>query len=111
MENTPLFIAAQRGFIEVVKQLIAKMENVNATGKESGQTVLELTIPKGHATVVLELLKHNAIVGDWCVLEAAKLASPDIMRALLANGGAARINALNRVYETPLHYEYCRAFW
>eukprot|EP00742_Colponemidia_sp_Colp-10_P018943 GILJ01021928.1.p1 GENE.GILJ01021928.1~~GILJ01021928.1.p1 ORF type:complete len:279 (-),score=25.31 GILJ01021928.1:156-992(-) len=53
--------------------------------------------------MVLELLRGNAIAGDCCLHEAAKLESLDIMRALLANGGVAYINSLDREKTTPLH--------
>ncbi|CAK4098111.1 unnamed protein product [Aphanomyces euteiches] len=58
---TPLILAAQNGFADVVKELLAHGADINQTMK-AGATALNMASERGHLDVVKELLAHGAAV-------------------------------------------------
>ena len=53
---TPLHMAATRGNLEIVKELVMAGANVNAQGKESRMTPLHFATQNGHAAIVMFLV-------------------------------------------------------
>ena len=60
MNQTPLFIAARRGKINLIKVLIELGVDINAKGDNDGNRALHIASEYGHLDVTCYLLKSNA---------------------------------------------------
>ena len=56
---TPLFVASQNGYTEIVKQLIRAKADVNAANK-NGATPLQIASQKRHTEIAKLLRAHGA---------------------------------------------------
>jgi ankyrin repeat protein len=104
--ETPLHLAAVRGYKETSQLLIAKGADVNA-GDKRGLTPLHAAAWMGHKEIVTMLINAGANVnvrdqGGVAALHTAALAGRKETVALLIAKGAA-INVKNEDGVTPLH--------
>ena len=104
--ETPLHLAAVRGYKETSQLLIARGADVNA-GDKRGLTPLHAAAWMGHREIVTLLISEGADVnirdqGGVAALHTAALAGRKDTVALLIAKGAA-INAKNEDGVTPLH--------
>ena len=104
--ETPLHLAAVRGYKEASQLLIAKGADVNA-GDKRGLTPLHAAAWRGHTEIVAMLISEGADVnardeGGVAALHTAALAGrKDTVDLLIAEGAA--IDAKNADGVTPLH--------
>lgn len=88
-----LMMAAFRGYIDLVQQLIDRGAEVNKTG----WTPLHYAATNGHARIVQLLLDHYAYIdaespqGATPLMMAARHGHPDVVRLLLDQGADARL--------------------
>lgn len=98
--ETPLTLAAQKGYLEIVKVLIAAKADVNKTNK-NGLTPLIFATLNGHLEIVKALIAANADVniGDplWNAVNKGHL---EIVKALIA--AKADVNSTDDEGYTPL---------
>jgi ankyrin repeat protein len=104
--ETPLHLAAVRGYKETSQLLIAKGANVNA-GDKRGLTPLHAAAWMGHKEILTMLISEGADINardddGVAALHTAALAGRKDTVALLIAKGAA-INAKNEDGVTPLH--------
>ena len=59
---TPMFIASQNGYLEIVDLLLEAGADVNTAHKESGLTPLWIAAQQGHSEIIRRLLKAGADV-------------------------------------------------
>ena len=103
--NTALIIASQRGYLDIVKALIAAGADVNAASKD-GNTALTVASSNGHLEVVKALIAKRADVnaadkdGNTALILASHAGHHDIMKALIAAG--ANVNAVSESSFTAL---------
>ena len=94
--ETPLFMAADKGFGDVVKQLIAAKADVNKAKTDDGTTPLIIAAMEGHANAVKQLLDANSDIhhtttvedGSYTALKIAKEKSQTEVVAMLIAAGA-----------------------
>ena len=104
--ETPLHVAAVRGYKETSQLLIAKGADVNA-GDKRGLTPLHAAAWMGHKEIVILLISEGADVnardkdGVAALHTAAMAGRKDTVALLIAKGAA--INAKNEDGVTPLH--------
>ena len=60
--KSPVYAAAEKGFIEVVRCLIVCGADVNAARSDGGGTPLQIASHKGYYNVALILLKGGAVI-------------------------------------------------
>ena len=105
--ETPLHVAAAKGFDDVAQLLLAQKANVNAQDNE-GRTPLHLAAQGGHKDVLELLLASKAEVNakdnkGWTPLHfAASRGHKEVAEMLLADG--AEVNAADASGDTPLHF-------
>ena len=96
--NTPLYIAAEYGHLEIAKLLLENLAYVNAKN-EDGNSCLFSAIAYSHRDIVKLLIEHGADVnaqnkfGNSCLYQAAKHNCQDIVKLLIEND--ANVNAKN----------------
>jgi hypothetical protein len=88
----PLFIAAEYGRLDVVRQLLGRGANVNLR-TNYGATALYIAAQEGHGDIVTELLARGADVSvhtdnGWTALMAASYKGWDSVARALIKGGA-----------------------
>ncbi|KAI0982874.1 hypothetical protein GJ496_007401 [Pomphorhynchus laevis] len=66
--RTPLFCACAKGYLDIVKFLISRGANVNATEK-SGLSCLHIASTMGHDQIVLYLVKNGADVNQLFTID------------------------------------------
>lgn len=94
--NTPLLIAAQRGYAQMVKKLLEQGADVDARN-DYGTTALMFASDYGHAEIVRILLDHGATVnlkdvrGHTALMFAANKGYEEIVEMLLEAGADAGI--------------------
>jgi len=104
--ETPLHLAAAKGFEDVARLLLVHKAKVNAQDSD-GRTPLHLAAQGGHKGVLELLLASNAEVNakdnkGWTPLHfAASLGRKDVAEMLLAD--RAEVNAADASGDTPLH--------
>jgi ankyrin repeat protein len=104
---TPLYIAAKRGYLEIVEALLAKKANVHMADRD-GYTPLHMAAMHGHLEVVNLLLAREANVhsvnqyGDTALHGAAENGYPAVIQFLLNRN--ADPNSTNQNEDTPLHW-------
>jgi ankyrin repeat protein len=92
---SPLYLAARRGNVDVVRNLIKYGASVDQKDSKSDEhvTALYVAAREGHAEVVEELVKHKADVNNVRLhkppfysplMEAARLGHDTVVKALLA---------------------------
>ncbi|KAL7555986.1 hypothetical protein ACA910_018384 [Epithemia clementina (nom. ined.)] len=108
----PLALAAEKGFLNLVKELLAKKANVN-TADTTGETPLTIAVEKGHTKVVEELLAGGAEV-DYirprlgsALHGAVCQGRSGVVRTLLRAG--CNVDALDAENRTPLHHAIAAA--
>lgn len=117
---SPLLPAAAEGHVHIVKLLLQRGENVNAT--RSGATALHYSAERDHVKVVEELLSHPEIELDdmsyktygtdelclessilgTCLRNASKNGHLDVVTMLLQQG--AKVNEVDEYELTALHW-------
>ena len=102
----PLTAAATGGHLEVVRLLLARGANVNASNAINGVSPLFISSYMGHGEVVRELLAHGATASQavhdgTTPLHASALCGHAGIAAMLLAAGAD-VNARNRIHLTPL---------
>jgi TPR repeat protein len=109
--KTPLPAAAKAGHLEMVKLLLDRGVQVDATGNDSQgkseATALNLAAQEGQTAVVQLLLERGARVdardpdGETALHAAAQRGEVETMELLMARG--ANMNAIDDRGRTPLH--------
>ena len=105
--GTPLHVAADRGYLGIVKFLLRHGANPNMKN-DYGNTPLHFAALYGHPEVVKLLIKHGADPNiknnyGWTPLhDAAYNGRLDVVKLLLEHG--ANPNIQNNAGLTPLHY-------
>jgi len=104
---TPLHVAAEAGFVDVVAYLVGKGANIHAVENE-GHTPLLLAAAGGRAEVIEFLVENGADIQASTSHErltplhlAALMGEPVVVKYLVDHG--AKINAGDKDYDTPLH--------
>ena len=112
--GTPLYLASEKGHLDVVKELIAHRADINK-GTDAGVTPLSAASLNGHVKVVNELLNNKASVdqadnkdGSTPLHLASWYDYVDIVRALVEEG--ADVNIKDRYGDTPLHIASSEGF-
>ncbi|OGT37612.1 MAG: hypothetical protein A3F12_01375 [Gammaproteobacteria bacterium RIFCSPHIGHO2_12_FULL_38_14] len=101
-----LFIAAQRGQVDKVKELIAHGAQVNEKN-DNGSTPLYVAAQNGHLAVALELIAHGAMVdvktndGATPLFIAAQRGHLDIVKELIKRG--AHVSEKIKSGGTPIY--------
>ncbi|CAK9115057.1 unnamed protein product [Durusdinium trenchii] len=107
IDRPPMFLAAERGHLEVVRLLLEAGADLNAA-TQCGHTVLMFAAQNGHPDVVRVLLEAGAdpkaATQDWAtaLMFAAQNGHPDVVRLLLEAG--ADPNAATRCGHTVLMF-------
>ncbi len=109
IDATALYVAAQNGYLNILKELIAAEANIDATKSDNGATPLYIAARNGHLNIVKELIAAGANIdaarsdiGGNPLYSAAGNGHLDIVKELIAAG--ANIDAAIRdIRETPLY--------
>jgi len=105
--GTPLHVAADRGYLRIVKFLLEHGANPNMKNNY-GNTPLHFAATYGHPEVAELLLEHGANpnmknnYGNTPLYFAAMYGYPEVVKLLLEHG--ANPNIQNNYGDTPLHY-------
>lgn len=113
--NTPLHLAADKGYIECLKLLLAKSsKTINLKSKSKQSTALHMAAENGY-TECVQILLHtgssHSVVNDkdqTALHLAAKAQCAESVEILLELG--AEVNALDIDQRTALHSAVCKAF-
>jgi len=106
--GTPLHVAADRGYLGIVKFLLRHGANPNMKN-DYGNTPLHYAAESGNSKVVEVLLKHGADPNiqnnyGWTPLHfVASYGYPEVVELLLGHGANPNIQE-NKYGYTPLHY-------
>ena len=106
-EATPLHSAAERGYAEIVRELLNAKAPCNIRSKHN-LTPLHLAAKKGYVSVVMALLHHEAEANTADVNKSTPLHEASItgnlaiVKALLDFG--ADVNKTDNEYISPLHH-------
>ena len=113
---TACMYASEKGFLEVVQELIAAGANVNAATAD-GWTALRAACYVGHTEIVRALLAAGAdtsvIVLSTSILSvAARRGHVDVIRMLLAAGAdATHVNTMGRTARQELTARHAHLAW
>jgi outer membrane protein assembly factor BamB len=83
---TALFFAAERGHLEVVRQLAERGAALGIVDRFYQMTALSRAAGSGHRDVVLFLLERGAPGAGALLVRSARTGDEEILRAVLANG-------------------------
>ena len=106
-ERKKLFSAAEEGDVNMIKALIKKGVDVNATD-EDGWSPLHMAAAKDHSEVIKVLLSHGADVnaknkwGRTPLHMAAANDCSEVAKLLISHGGD--VNARDKDGKSPLHF-------
>lgn len=106
-EDTPLHIAAKKGYLDIVRLLIEHGAFVDSTNRKE-QTPLHWAVHNRHVQVIEYLLQFGADInakeneGDTALAWAIYLGLIDIAQLLLKR--EAKVNSYNFERVTPLHW-------
>ncbi|VAW58181.1 hypothetical protein MNBD_GAMMA11-1036 [hydrothermal vent metagenome] len=106
-DATPLLMAAQEGYTQIVTVLLKANADVNAAEKTNGATPLHMAAENGHTQIVAILLKANADVnvagidGGTPIYIAAQNGHTQIVATLLKAN--ADVNVAGKDGSSPLH--------
>lgn len=106
---TALHLAAQQGWLPVVKVLFAANVNVDLASTNDRSTALMLACRRGHVKIVRTLIKHGATLDLWCadnhtaVHHAAIANQEECLAVLLEAGADVDPPATFPWFYTPLH--------
>ncbi|KAK6516458.1 hypothetical protein TWF506_006364 [Arthrobotrys conoides] len=103
---SPLYTAAQAGFLDVVRQLVRQGMDINSLGGRFG-TPLQAAACKGYSDILLFLLKEGADPnlrgGDYeCALQGASRFGQETCVQILLDAGVD-VNATGGEYHTAAH--------
>jgi ankyrin repeat protein len=104
--ETPLLVAAKRGYARIVRILLDAGANVDARKAPLLATALYWAVARGHTAIALLLIERGANVAittaerDSPLHAATRYNHTDIALALLQAG--ARLNSVDRLGDTPL---------
>ena len=93
---TPLSIASEEGYIDIVKLLIRSDAAVNESGRHDGTTTLMMAARNGHLSVVEELIKCGAHVdarsndGRTALMAAAQYGHLSVVNTLITAGASVQ---------------------
>ncbi len=102
---TPLYIASQNGYLEIVRELIQQGANVDLCGVENATPLIVASF-SGHLEIVQELLQHQANVncktnsGYTALHEACLFGNLSVVQELLKHN--PDVNAMLNDGTTPL---------
>lgn len=100
-DDEPLYVAAQHGHADVVRQLLLAGANVHADGNRT----LVAAVKKGHSEVVRRLVEHGADVhvnDDEVIRTAAWNGNSAVLRHLILAGAEVNVSP-NEPYSAPLY--------
>lgn len=100
---TALYLAAEKGFLKMIRTLIKFGADVNAVNSDNNETPILAAIRTGNIKAVKILLKHGALLNpaenDLPIVYAAKHNQPEIVKLLLKKMHKENADILHKILD------------